>query len=179
MPEPPDPQTRAVVAQERTEILDRLERWLETPMVVLGFVWLVLLVVELVRGLSPLLEALGTGIWIAFVLDFGLKLTLAPEKGAFLRRHWLTAVSLVLPALRVLRVFRLVRVLRAARAARGLRLVRVVTSVNRGMRALGSSMQRRGLPYVLGLTVLVVLGGSAGMYAFEQQHGLETYGEAL
>jgi trehalose 6-phosphate synthase/phosphatase len=69
----------------------------------------------------------------------------------------------------------LVRVVRAARAGRvlagatrGARLVRVVASVNRGMKALGRSFARRGLGYLVALTLLVTVGGAAGMYAFER-----------
>ncbi len=35
---------------ERYEVLQRLEAWLETPMVVLAFVWLALLIAELTWG---------------------------------------------------------------------------------------------------------------------------------
>lgn len=150
-------------------------------MLVLGFVWLALLVLEFTRGLSPFLEAMGTIIWIIFILDFSLKLILAPQKLAYLKSNWLTAVALLVPALRVFRIFRVVRLLRIARAARGLRLVRVITSLNRGMRALGASMGRRGFGYVLALSFIVVLSGAAGMYAFENEipGGLNTYGESL
>lgn len=172
-----------VLNQERRELLAQLERWLEAPMLMLAFVWLMLLIVELTRGLSPLLEAVGVVIWIVFVFDFGLKFLLAPDKRDYLRASWLTAIALALPALRVFRVVRLFRLLRLARATRGLRLVRVVTSMNRGMRALGASMGRRGFGYVAALTVLVTLAGAAGMYAFEgnnpEGRGLESYGEAL
>ena len=41
---------------ERLALLEQLEDWLETPMLVLGLLWLALLVVDLVWGLSPLLE---------------------------------------------------------------------------------------------------------------------------
>jgi len=90
-------------------------------------------------------------------------------------------LSLLVPALRVLRVVRLVRVAALTRAARGLRLLRVVSSLNRGMRALGASLQRRGFPYAVALTLLVTLAGAAGMLAFERDTpgGLGTYGEAL
>lgn len=150
-------------------------------MLVLGFVWLALLVFELTWGLSPLLEIAGTVIWIVFIIDFGVKFTLAPHKLAYLKGNWLTAVSLAVPALRVIRVFRVVRLLRAARASRGLRLVRVITSLNRGMRALGASMGRRGFGYVIALTAVVTLAGAAGMYAFENEvpGGLNSYGVAL
>jgi len=173
--------TRQVLNHERNEVLQKLEDWLETPMVVLGFVWLALLVVELAWELSPLLETIGTAIWIIFILDFALKLTLAPDKVAYLKSSWLTAIALVVPALRVFRIVRVVRLLRVARAARGLRLVRVVTSLNRGMKALGATMGRRGLGYVLALTTVVTLAGAAGMYAFEKDvpGGLDSYGSAL
>jgi voltage-gated potassium channel len=166
---------------ERLAVLEQLESWLERPMQVLGFVWLALLILELTRGLSPFLATLSTIIWIAFILDFAVRFTLAPAKGTYLRRNWLAALSLLVPALRVLRVARAVRVLRAARAIRGARLVRVVASLNRGMRSLSASMGRRGLGYVVVLTILVALGGAAGMYAFESGPGggLPDYGTAL
>lgn len=168
--------------RERWCLALRIERWLETPMLVLGAVWLVLLVVELTRGLTTFLERVGTAIWIVFVAEFALRFVLAPRKGRYLRRNWLTAVSLVLPALRVLRVFALARVLRAARATRGLRLVKVIGSLNRGMRALDRGLRRRGFGYVVALTALVALVGAAGMYAFEREAeggGLAGYPEAL
>jgi len=172
---------KQAIEKERSEVLEQLEDWMETPMLVLGFAWLALLVLEFTRGLSPFLEAVGTVIWIIFILDFCLKLILAPRKLDYLRSNWLTAVALVVPALRVFRILRVVRLLRIARAARGLRLLRVITSLNRGMRALGASMGRRGFSYVLALSLAVVLSGAAGMYAFENDvpNGLNSYGESL
>lgn len=152
-------------------------------MTVLGFVWLVLLVLELTSRLNPFLERVGYLIWGAFVVQFVLELVVAPSKSAYLRGHWLTAVSLLVPALRVVRVLRAVRVLQAARAARGARLVRVVSSLNRGMGALGATMGRRGFAYVVVLTLIVTLAGAAGMYAFEHDlpggAGLASYGAAV
>src|SRR5688500_12078825 len=169
--------------RERRELLAQVEGWLETPLLVLGFAWLGLLVAELVWGLSPLLEAAGTAIWVLFIADFLLRLVLAPDRRDFLRQNWLTALSLLVPALRLFRLARLARfgrVLRAARTTRGLRLFRVVSSLNRGMKALGASMGRRGFGYVVALSGIVLLAGAAGMHAFESEAGgLTTYGEAL
>lgn len=167
--------------RERYELLQRLEGWLETPMLVLAFVWLVLLIVELVRGESPLFNFLGTTIWGIFILDFAVKLLLAPDKVVYLKGNWLTAIALLLPALRIFRVFRSFRLLRLARAGRGVRLIRVVSSLNRGMKALGASLSRRGFEYVIALTVLVTFAGAAGMYAFENEAagGPNSYGESL
>jgi voltage-gated potassium channel len=169
----------------RLRLLRRVEDALETPMIVLGLVWLALLILELTRGLPPVLEWMSLGIWVAFIFDFVLKLVIAPKKWAYVRRNWLTLLALAVPALRVFRVLRVARVataLRGARAVRGLRLVRVVSSLNRGMKALGAAMSRRGFGYVMALTVCVTFAGAAGMLALEQEHGnpmMQDYGTAL
>ncbi|MEO6526373.1 MAG: potassium channel family protein [Gemmatimonadaceae bacterium] len=168
--------------ERRWETLRDLEDWLERPMLVLGFVWLALFVLELTRGLPGWLEAVGWAIWAAFVFDFALRFTLAPDKGAYLRTNWLTALSLLVPAARVLRAARAFRALRAARAVRGLRLVKVVGSLNRGMRTLARSFGRRGFGYMAALTLLVTLAGAAGIFAFERDVAgspLTTFGAAL
>lgn len=166
---------------ERMNLLTQLEEWLEWPMLVLGATWLVLLVYEFLWELSPGLEMLVTIIWIIFIVDFAIKFTLAPEKVEYLKSNWLTALSLIVPALRVFRVVRVLRVFRAARAARGIRLFRVLTSINRGMKALGSSFGRRGFGYVVALSAIVVFAGAAGMFAFERDTpgGIKSYGDAV
>ncbi len=170
-----------LLKRERYELLQLLEDWLETPMLVLAFVWLVLLVVEFVRGEILLFGIIGTIIWVIFILDYAVKFVLAPDKIVYLRNNWLTAISLMIPALRIFRIARTFRLLRLARAGRGLRLIRVVGSLNRGMRALGASLSRRGFGYVIALTVLVTFAGAAGMYAFENATpgGLSSYSESL
>ncbi len=172
---------REALNEERRSVLEQLEDWFETPMLVLGFVWLGLLIYEFIWSLSPALELLGTIIWIIFILDFALKFTLAPAKIEYLKTNWLTALALLVPALRVFRIFRVFRVFQAARAARGLRLFRVLTSFNRGMKALGASFGRRGFGYVIALTAIVIFSGAAGIYAFENEieGGIHSYGEGI
>lgn len=167
--------------QEQYEVLHHLEGWLETPMVILAFVWLALLIVELIWGEGVWFGILSILIWAVFLLDFAVKLALAPQKAVYLKRNWLTAIALLVPALRVFRLVRAFGLLRLARAGRGVRLLRVVSSLNRGMHALGASLRRRGFGYMAALTVLVTCAGAAGMYAFEKDEagGLTSYGEAL
>lgn len=168
---------------ERWAVLDGLDGWLERPMQFLGFVWLALLILELTQGLSPQLETVSTAIWVLFVIEFAFRLLLAPARWAYLRKHWLAALSLLLPALRVLRIARFARVVRLAPAARGFRLVRVVGSINRTMIALSRTMSRRGLGYVVVLTSIVTMVGAAGLYAFERDlpdgQGLPDFRTAL
>jgi voltage-gated potassium channel len=173
-------QKKRVLYRERRHLLAQIERWFELPLVLLAFVWLILMVMDFVRGLSPLLDRLSLFIWALFIVDFGLRFTLSPNKGFYLKRNWLTAIALAVPALRVFRIFRVLRILRLARAGRGLQLVRVLGSINRGMRALAQTMGRRGFGYVTALSAIVLVAGAAGMYAFESSTGgLQSYGEAV
>jgi voltage-gated potassium channel len=165
----------APAAAKRLEWLARLERRLDVPMMVLGLVWLGLMIWQLTGHDDPWVETAGLVIWGVFVLDFAAKLALAPRKGEYLARNWLTVVSLFVPALRFVPVLRVLGVMR------GLRLVRVVGSLGRGMRVLGASLDRRGFGYVAALTLVITFGGAAGMYAFEHgaPGGLGSYPEAL
>lgn len=167
---------------ERRELLERVASFLEGPMNVLGVVWLALVIADLTVGLSPLLTALNYTIWGLFVLQFAVEFLIAPAKLVYLRRSWLTALALLLPALRVVRVVRALRALRLLRLTRGARVVRVVSTVNRGMRMLGRVMGRRGLGYVVALTLLVNVLGAAGIYALERDapgSQVATFGAAL
>ena len=153
-------------------------------MMYLGVIWLVLLVLELTRGLSRTLEIAATAIWVIFIADFVLRLTLAPERSRYLARNWLTMISLLVPALRIFRAFRALRVLRVGRALRGVRLVKVVGTINRAMRGMRRVARQRRLGYVLIVTTFVVFAGAAGMYAFERDvaaanAGIRSYGDAL
>ena len=186
--------TEQALHHERWELLRNLNAATDTPLTALAFVWLWLLILDFTTGLGSLLQAVTYVIWVLFVLDFAIELIIAPDKQRYLRSNWLTALSLALPAFRVLRVFRALRALRAIRAARTVGLLRLVTSLNRGMRAAAATFGRRGVGYVIALTVLVVFAGAAGMLyihspdslraagydeAVQEGAGLESYGESL
>lgn len=178
-------QVEREIRTQRSSLLRRLEMRLELPMAVLGLLWLVVVVIEFLDAGGRDFTVVGHVIWVLFALDFALKLSLAPEKGPFLRRNLLTVVSLALPAVRGLRVLRSLRALRAARAVRSLRLLRLLTSMNRGVRSLGRTLSRRGFGYVSLLTLLVLLAGAAGILAFESAGpgatagAPRTYGDAV
>lgn len=162
---------------ERYRLLRAVEERSELPMVLLGFVWLGLFVAEVVTGLSPALRTAGTVIWAIFIVDFVLRLWLAVDRFRYMRRNWLTAVSLVVPALRMFRALRAVALLRGVR---GVRVVRVAGTLNRALRALGKTIQRRGFPYVVAASVLIMVLGAAAILAFESGTvGFQTYGDAL
>lgn len=164
----------------RWRVLKELEGWLETPMLVLSGVWLGLLVVELGWSAPPAVQAAGAAIWIVFVLEFLLRLALAPRKGLFLAHNLVTIAALVLPAFRL---FRAARLLRFARLGRGATLVRLVAGANRTMNTLRRAMGRRGFGYVAALTLVVCLLGALGMRVFEANGpnagAFDSYADAL
>ena len=159
------PDDNVALERERHRLLTRIDRALQKPMMVLGLVWIVLIVLDLLGRLSPLFHQLTYVIWGLFVLQFLVELVIAPRKIRYLRRQWITALSLLAPALRVLSIFRLARTFTVLRGAR---LVRVIGGANRGMRILGRVMDRRGFGYVMLLTLIICLAGAAGVYAFER-----------
>lgn len=179
------PDDRAAEHAERWQLLRTLDRMLEGPLVVLSFVWLGILVVEFAGGTDSRLDVPFYALWAVFIGEVIIELVIAPDRFGYLRTNWLKVLSLLMPALRVLRVFSALRFLRAARAVRSVSLVRLLTSLNRGMGALARTLDRARFVYVVGLTVLVVVVGAAGMLMFERagdvgvERGLTTYGDAL
>lgn len=167
--------------KERYALLRQIQNKLELPMIILGFIWLLLLIVEFIWEPRPVFQLISDIIWIIFILDFLLKFFLAPYKLSFLKKNILTLISLVVPAIRIFRIARFFRILRGLRAIRGFRLVRIVASINRGMRILGATMQRRAVGYVIFLTILVIFSGAAGIRAFEDYPGsnLNNYWSAV
>lgn len=163
---------------ERKKLFKQIENIFDVPLIVLGFVWLIVLVLEFVYGSNEFLDTISTIIWITFIIDFLIKFVIAPAKFAFLQSNILTIISLVIPAIRVFRIFRIIRLMRFSRS---LRLIRVIGSLNRGMRALSATMSRRAFGYVILLTLIVIFAGAAGMYAFESAvpNGPSDYGTAL
>lgn len=185
-----DEHAERAVRLERETLLEHVHSALDGVMVALSAAWIALLVAELVTGSLPRsLELAVWVIWAIFIADFALEFVIAPHKVGYLRRNWLSALSLALPALRIVRVLAALRVLRAARVVRSVGLLRILTSLNRGLTSLRTTAARRGLGYVLAATALVMLVGSAGMASFESPAALtaqgiaarplDDYGEAL
>jgi len=167
----------AATVHQRKKWLFSLEKFLEGPMILLGFVWLILLVIDFIKGLSPTLNIISIGIWLLFIINFIVKFILAPAKLAFLKTNWLEAISLLIPALRI---FRLFRFLKLFQSLRGTSLIRIVSTINRGMKSLAATMKRHAFGYIIILTLIVLFAGAAGMYAFENSQGvLKNYSTAV
>jgi voltage-gated potassium channel len=184
------PRTRQREENERWTLLREINEFTETPMMILSFVWVGLLIIELAQGITGVLSTLVFVIWGLFILDFLIEFVIAPRKLVYLRSSWLTAISLVIPAFRILRIFPALRILRASRFVRSANLVRILTSTNRGLRAMRVALGRRGFGYVVLATMMILFLGAGGILQFESPAalqragyddaaGIDGYGEAL
>lgn len=164
--------------EERVELLSQINALFDFPLLLLSIVWLILLIIDFIYGLSPLLEGLSLAIWGIFILDFFLELYIAPDRKDYIKQNWIVSLSLFLPGLRVLRVFSGLKIASFASYVRSLNLARILASFNRGIRTVRQMVRQRGLIYVLFLTTLITFLGAAGMYNFERP-GLSTYWDAI
>ncbi|MDQ3669060.1 MAG: ion transporter [Actinomycetota bacterium] len=131
--------------------VERITERADPFMAWLGIVFALLvgyeLAVELRGPVARALEIAGWAIWAVFLLEFAAKVSLAPRKLRFLRRHWLQLLMLALPALRVLRFLRLLRLGRALPAGR-------VVSASYRSAGTAKRLARSRLGYLAGLSVI-------------------------
>lgn len=166
---------------ERYRLVAEIERMLDGPTTYLAIVFAIVLAVELVlqaqeAPIPPVLGWIQLAIWGVFVLHFLLGITISPDRLRYLRRNWLTAVSLVIPFLRAFRALRAVRALRATNS------VRVAAGFNRLARSLRGVLAWSRAGYAAALAATAALLGSAALLMFEAEapnSQITDYGEAL
>lgn len=156
---------RSVRERWADEILDRLS----PIMGVLGIAFVLLVLGEQLARPGPLsvaLAVLSWLLWAVFAVEFGARLVVTPDTGAFLRRNWWQVVFLVLPFLRLLRLLRVARLTRSGRVLSG-----AVRGSRSAQAVLGSRLA--GLGAVVAITVL---GSSQLLYEFSDY---PSYADAL
>lgn len=166
--------------RERQELRTRVESWFDLPLLLGAVTLVLLLLVEATESLAPPWDTyvawIELGIWILFAVEFALRLWLSADRWAYVKAHWLDAVAVLVPALRVFRV------LRAVRGIRALRALRILAFGGRGASELLERLRRRRLGRLAVTTAFVVLIGSALLYLAEaDQPGspVASFGDAL
>lgn len=122
--------------RKKYRLFYKIEEHLEIPMFLLAVLWLYFFIIEIVEGLSPTQEYLIYGIWGIFILEFLLKLFLAPRKIGYLKQNIITIVALIIPAFRVLRLLNAFRILGSVRLITSTNIIRALTSGKRFFSAL-------------------------------------------
>ncbi|WP_099022468.1 potassium channel family protein [Mycolicibacterium palauense] len=132
---------------------DRLERWesrSEWALAAVAVVFLVVYSVQVLaapgRQLNDTLNVVMSVLYLAFVIDYVVRLTLAPRRGRWFFRHLLDLAIVVLPFLRPLRLLRLLVLVKVMHRAGG--------DVIRGRVAIYTASAAVLLVYVASLAML-------------------------
>ena len=125
----------------------------------------------------------NTVLWALFVIYFGLRLAIVPNRVLFLKRNWLFVLAILVPVLRFFPFLQRLALARALTATFGMQVIWMFASADQGLRSLRRTMGRRGTGYALTFTMLVILAGAAGMLHFENDsadpQGIHSYPKAL
>jgi voltage-gated potassium channel len=164
----------------REERRQAVSRWLDPPLTFASLLLLLLTVIQLTTplpaGREKFLNLAETGIWVFFVVSFGVEVAVSDDRIRFVRRHWLRAVMVVIPFIGFLRIVSVVRFGQWIAYARLLLL-----SHRTGSPAL-DILRRRHLGQV-GLISVFVVGICAALeYLVESgapHANIETFGDAL
>lgn len=108
-------------------------------------------------------------IWVIFVVDYGVRLIVAPDRWRFIRLNIPDLIATM--PLDYLRVFRL------ARLARLVRVVRAATVLWRVSKDVRGIVGTNGLGYVLLCTIIVVMTGGIAIWVLEP--GIQTLGDGV
>ena len=168
------------VPELRESLRERLDRYLDLPLALAAILLVLIAVIELGGELEEpwegRLAVLGWVLWSLFLVEFVVEFALAPVKRAYLRRHWLDALVVLVPFLRFLR---LLRVLRTTRA---LPLLRLLVFGGRGSGAVLVLLKRRRLGQLALISALVILIGAAAGFILEAGapgSQMQNFGDAL
>lgn len=138
------------------ELRQRVDRFFHWPMIVLALLVLPLLAIELyyldrLEGgeASPIGILCWVGfslIWLAFLVEFLIKIAIAECRIEYVRRNWLDLVIIVVPALRPLRATSIVRTSRVFKLRGvGMKAFRYVFAFIVGLDAAEPFLQKFGL----------------------------------
>jgi voltage-gated potassium channel len=148
------------------EALDRFERQTALPMMILALAIIPLLAVPLIidlpSGVESTFFALDWFIWVAFVLEYGIRLYLAPSKRYFVSHNIIDLLFVLIPFLRPLRIVRSVRAFSLLRAFRG------TVILLRAVKAAKTVLTTHKLGYTLLIAVGVVVGSGLLVATLEE-----------
>ncbi len=154
--------------------LTRWERRTDGPLLWLALIFLAALLAPLIGRLEPWqrtgLSVLSGGIWLAFSIDYAIRLYLSLDRWRYVRTHLLDLLIIVLPMLRPLRALRL------------LRLARVTALAGFAHGQAHRSLHARVSSYVAAATLTILAVSAAAMHDVERgarDANITSFGDAL
>ncbi len=151
-------------------LAQRIESKTEVPRLLLALAYIPAFVARYWPGVSPEVYSIASLaanlILAAFAVEFGTRLAVADKRLTYLRTHWVDALVVLVPFLRVLGV---------------LPAVRLLPFLLEAAAALREIMGRYRGAYVLLVGLVSVLSSAAVVMAFERRAGgsIRTLGDAL
>jgi voltage-gated potassium channel len=147
----------------------RWERRAEIPLLLLALAFLAayawpVLDPRLDPDLRTWLTFVSWTVWVAFAVDFGVRLALSQERAQYALRHWYDVALIALPLLRPLRLLRLLAFLRILN------------------RSAATNLAGRVTTYVVGTALLLMFLAAIAVLDVEQEHpdaNITTFGDAL
>lgn len=156
----PPPSAPEPAVERDLTTAEAFARRLDTPMSVLGIVFLLVVLAQVLAEDPRFVQALtvaGWLLWAVFVAEFVLRAWIAKDQRRFWARNWWQLVFLAVPFLRFARALTLLRVTRVARAGS------VLSAAIRGSRSGGRLLSGR-VTWLALVTGVVVLASSQLLY---------------
>jgi voltage-gated potassium channel len=149
--------------------VERWERRAEIPLLLLALAFLVayawpVLDPRLDPNLRTWLSAVTWTVWVAFAVDFAVRLILSDSRARYALSHWYDVALIALPLLRPLRLLRLLAFLRILN------------------RSASTNLAGRVTTYVVGTALMLMALGAIAILDAEQDHpdaNVTTFGDAL
>lgn len=102
-------------------------------MLFLSFVWLLILIVELVNGSSRVLSNTGTTLWFLFVIYFLIRFITAINQFVFLKKNWLFIIAILVSVLRFFPDLQRFILVRGLTATIGMQVIWIFVSAAAGL----------------------------------------------
>ena len=148
--------------EQRFAAAESLARRLDRPMGLLGIIFLLVVLAQLLvtdpTG-QVVLSVINWVFWGIFVAEFLLRAYIARFQAKFWRKNWWQIIFLALPFLRFFRALRALRILRVTRFGR------VLSAGVRGTRSAEKLLSNR-VAWLLAVTAIVILAASQLLYLF-------------
>ena len=152
------PGIRRRPATDRERAAEALAERLDLPFTAAGVLFVLVVLAGYLTppgtALQRVWDVTGWLLWACFVVEFGLRLVIAPSTSGYLRRNWWQLVFLAVPFLRFLRAF-----------TRSARVARLVSTTTRGTRTARRALSGR-LAWLSALTAMVVIAASEVLHEF-------------
>ncbi len=150
-------------------MINKKEAAYEISISVLAFIAVAISIMDLAKGLSPVLSFLDNAILIIFILDYIIRLAFADNKKIFIKNNiWdLIAIIPFNSAFRIFRVVKLAKLARLTKLSKLMKLTKLFSYTLRFSDRIKIFFNTNGFKYTVIITAFVVCLGAVGISQIE------------